>query len=116
MKPVAPTLPAPAEDEPRSAQPSLHTEILRVCDTKAADARITIPAPPTEEALRASTPFPPPDDEAPDTTPGSRDTTPAPPPSSPRRRTDSDPGTEPAGDALPSTIPGPPRMPRVAGR
>jgi hypothetical protein len=103
MKPVAPALLA----DDRRDQPTLHSEIRALCDTKAADERITLPAPPTEEALRASTPFPPPrrDSDAP------VDTTPAPPPSSCRRRTDSQPDSE----AQPSTIPGPPRVPRIAG-
>ena len=103
MKPVAPALLA-RDDRPN--QPTLHSEIRALCDTKADNERITLPAPPTEEALRASTPFPPPrrDDDAP------VDTTPAPPPSSCRRRTDSQPETE-----SPSTIPGPPRLPRIAG-
>ena len=116
MKPVAPTLPTLSDDEPVSEQPSLHTEIRALCDAKAADARITIPAPPTEEALRASTPFPPPYDALGETTPeAARDTTPAPPPSSLRRRTDGGPDTDRMADSQPSTIPGPPRLPRVAG-
>ena len=112
MKPLAPTLPTLSGDEPPSEQPSLHTEIRALCDAKASDARITLPAPPTEEALRASTPFPPPPDALAETTPeAQRDTTPAPPPSSSRRRTDSQPDIE----SQPSTIPGPPRLPRVIG-
>ncbi|HEY3821144.1 MAG TPA: hypothetical protein VGL81_28460 [Polyangiaceae bacterium] len=104
MKPVAPALLA---DDDRAAQPTLQSEIRALCDTRATDERITLPAPPTEEALRASTPFPPPprDPDAP------VDTLPAPPPSSCRRRSDS----QPDDDASPSTIPGPPRMPRIAG-
>jgi hypothetical protein len=102
MKPVAPTLPAAAD---KDDHPSLQSELGRLCEAKASDERVTIPAPPTEEALRAATPFPPPRD------PERRDTTPASPPSSIRRRTDS----EPESEAVPSTIPGPPRVPRIAG-
>ena len=106
MKPVAPALlKRPAADDPEHPT-SLQSEIRALCDAKATDQRITLPAPPTEEALRASTPFPPPrDEDAP------RDTTPAPPPSSVKRRSDTDP--EPESEAPPSTIPGPPRVPRI---
>ncbi len=101
MKPVAPAL--LAEDD--APAPTLQSEVRALCDAKADHERITLPAPPTDEALRASTPFPPRrEDDAP------VDTLPAPPPSSCRRRTDSQPDTE-----SPSTIPGPPRMPRIAG-
>jgi hypothetical protein len=103
MKPVAPALLA---DDATPDQPTLHSEIRALCDARAEDERITLPAPPTEEALRASTPFPPRRDEEETAT-----TTPAPPPSSCVRRTDSQPDCE----AVPSTIPGPPRMPRIAG-
>ncbi|HEY5239860.1 MAG TPA: hypothetical protein VIJ22_00275 [Polyangiaceae bacterium] len=103
MKPVAPALLA---DDEKAPQPTLHSEIRALCDTREAHERITLPAPPTDEALRASTPFPPPrDPDAP------VDTMPAPPPSSCRRRTDS----HPDGETGPSTIPGPPRVPRIAG-
>jgi hypothetical protein len=108
MKPVAPAL---LSDDGR-AQPTLHSEIRALCDNQAEDdaktegERITIPAPPTEEALLMSTPFPPRrDSDAP------VDTMPAPPPPSCRRRSESHPDLESA----PSTIPGPPRIPRIAG-
>ncbi|MGD0524019.1 MAG: hypothetical protein ABSE49_02680 [Polyangiaceae bacterium] len=113
MKPVAPAL---LSDDDRAAQPTLHSEIRALCDNKGEDdtrgealeagERITIPAPPTEEALLMSTPFPPRHDpDAP------VDTLPAPPPSSCKRRSESNPDF----DNAPSTIPGPPRIPRIAG-
>jgi hypothetical protein len=116
MKPVAPAL---LSDEPQSAQPTLQSEIRALCDrgadnrgeddTRAEGERITIPAPPTEEALLMSTPFPPRrDPDAP------VDTMPAPPPSSCRRRSDSQADLD-GLDNAPSTIPGPPRIPRIAG-
>ncbi len=102
MKPVAPVLPpSNAGDE---HQPTLQSEIRRLCDSAVSqDERVTIPSPPTEEDLRLSTPVPPREIEE-----ERSDTTPAPPPSSARKRT----GDE--GDAVPSTIPGPPRLPRIA--
>jgi hypothetical protein len=100
MKPVAPQLQV---DDITTETPSLASEMLRFCEEQAPHSRITIPAPPTEEALRLATPVPPPESER-------RDTTPAPPPSSIRRRADTDPAIEDA----PSTIPGPPRLPNVA--
>jgi hypothetical protein len=100
MKPVAPTLVA---DDITTETPSLEREMQRVCEEQAPHSRVTIPAPPTEEALRLATPLPPHDSER-------RDTTPAPPPSSIRRRSDTDPEIEDP----PSTIPGPPRLPNVA--
>ena len=100
MKPVVPPL-APSEGV--ADQPTLLSEIRRLCDDKASDERITLPAPPTEETLRAATPVPPPNEPA-------GDTIPAPPPSAARRRTDTDPGNEDE----PSTIPGPPRLPSIA--
>lgn len=103
MKPVAPELPS---DDVKVDQPSLQSEIRRLCDARASDARITLPAPPTEEALRASTPFPPRDPEE-----ASSDTIPAPPPSTARKRKDG----EAESEAIPSTIPGPPKLPRIAG-
>ncbi|HEY8092089.1 MAG TPA: hypothetical protein VIF09_29715, partial [Polyangiaceae bacterium] len=65
----------------------------------------TLPAPPSPETLRAATPFPPPSEREP-----TLDTIPAPPPSASRKRVDS--ATD---ESVPSTIPGPPRMPRIAG-
>ncbi len=58
MKPAAPTLVA---DDITTETPSLETEMRRVCEEQAPHSRITIPAPPTEEALRLATPVPPPD-------------------------------------------------------
>jgi hypothetical protein len=106
MKPTAPPLSVP-DDAPDS---SLQTEIARACET-AHDERITIPSPPTEEALRAATPCPPPDEEGQDEE-TRRDTTPAPPPTSAIRKRDGgddDDGEEPA----PETIPGAPRLPKI---
>lgn len=100
MKPVAPQL---AVDDVTAEIPSIESEMRRLCEEQAPHSRITIPAPPTPEALRLATPVPPPESER-------RDTTPAPPPSSIRRRSD----TDPAIDDAPSTIPGPPRLPSVA--
>ncbi len=113
MKPVAPTLHA----EPKADLPSLQSEIRALCErgergergdesraeSRASDERITLPAPPSPEALRAATPVPPRD-------PPSHDTIPAPPPSAARRRADGEPEVEPS----PSTIPGPPRVPSIA--
>ena len=111
MKPVAPAL--LPDDAKTTDQPTLQSEIRRLCDERASDQeRITLPAPPTEEALRAATPFPPRDPNV-----LTSDTLPAPPPSSvARKRQDGEHGeTTDAGDELPSTIPGPPRVPRIAG-
>lgn len=102
MKPTAPPLSRP-DDAPES---SLQSEIARACET-AHDDRITIPSPPTAEALKAATPCPPSDEETqPDE--GRRDTTPAPPPSSMLRRRD-DAEEEPE----PDVIPGAPRVPKI---
>jgi hypothetical protein len=100
MKPLAPKLVA---DDITVETPSIESEMLRLCEEQAPHSRITIPAPPTEEALRLATPVPPPEAAE------RRDTTPAPPPSSIRRRADTD-----EMEAVPSTIPGPPRLPNVA--
>ncbi|HTQ48384.1 MAG TPA: hypothetical protein VMI75_36760 [Polyangiaceae bacterium] len=107
MKPTAPPL-SVHEDAPDS---SLESEIARACET-AHDERITIPAPPTAEALRAATPFPPPDDEESQDEETRRDTTPAPPPktSAIRRRDGGDDGEE---EPVPDTIPSAPRVPKI---
>jgi hypothetical protein len=55
MKPTAPSL-SLTDEAPES---SLESEIARVCETKARDERITIPAPPSPETLKAATPCPP---------------------------------------------------------
>ena len=105
MKPVAPLL---TIAEPQEDEPSLQSEIGRMCDERDARGdheRITLPAPPSPETLRLATPFPPPREEQ------SLDTIPAPPPSAARKRADSDTAEM---DAVPSTIPGPPRVPRIA--
>jgi hypothetical protein len=102
MKPVAPPLPA---GDAETEQPSLESEIGRLCEARAAEERVTIPSPPSEEALRLSTPYPPADEEA------STETTPAPRPVSMMRRTDG----EPESEETPTTIPGPPPVPRIAG-
>jgi hypothetical protein len=132
MKPVAPALRA---DDSRSELPSLQSEIRRLCDAKAAEAtdeRATIPAPPSVEALRAATPYPPPSREEPSRGQGQRqseeerqrarereaelETIPAPPPASSARTLEGrDDEGEAEGERVPSTIPGPPRMPRIAG-
>ena len=106
MKPTAPPL-SVHEVAPDS---SLQSEIARACET-AHDERITIPAPPTAEALRAATPCPPADDEFQDEE-TQRDTTPAPPPktSAIRRRDGGDDGEE---ESAPDTIPGAPRLPKI---
>jgi hypothetical protein len=102
MKPVAPELPY---DDAKPQQPNLQSEIRRLCDTKASDERVTIPSPPSEEALRAEAPVPPEDgQELTEDTTG--DTLPAPPPSAKKRED---------GDDAPSTIPGPPPLPRITG-
>jgi hypothetical protein len=104
MKPVAPLLPL---DAAQDDEPSLQSEIVRMCDEREArgdNERITLPAPPTPETLRMATPFPPPREET------SLDTIPAPPPSAARKRADSSAEI----DSVPSTIPGPPRLPRIA--
>jgi hypothetical protein len=102
MKPVAPLLPLA---DPQDDEPSLQSEIVRMCDERDARAdneRITLPAPPTPETLRLATPCPPRDEP-------SLDTIPAPPPSAARKR---DAAAE--MESVPSTIPGPPRIPRIA--
>ncbi len=97
MKPTAPPL-SVADEAPES---SIVSEIARACETKAHDERITIPAPPSPETLRAATPCPPAREE------NHLDTIPAPAPSSIRRR-------EEGADEIPvSTIPGAPRVPNV---
>lgn len=99
MKPTAPPLSLP-DDAPES---SIQSEFARVCETKARDERITIPAPPTAETLAAATPCPPAREE------NHLDTIPAPPPSSVRKR---DQGDDAVVEEPPvSTIPGAPRVP-----
>jgi hypothetical protein len=102
MKPVAPAL---SKDEARNELPSLQSEIRDLCDQKAAE-RITIPAPPSVDILRLATPLPPAEHAHPDTIP-------APPPSSARRPVQRDEREE-EDEAVPSTIPGPPRVPSIA--
>jgi hypothetical protein len=99
MKPVAPAL---LKDEARNELPSIQSEVRELCDRKDAD-RITIPAPPSVDMLRLATPLPPGEHPHPDTIP-------APPPSSARRPVHRDEEDE----AVPSTIPGPPRLPSIA--
>ncbi len=100
MKPTAPPLSLP--EDAAAPESSLQSEIARACDTKARDERITIPAPPSPETLKAATPCPPAREE------NHLDTIPAPPPSSIRKRDDAE------GEELPvSTIPGAPRVPNV---
>jgi hypothetical protein len=106
MKPVAPELPS---DDAKVDQPTLQSEIRRLCDAKASEDRITIPAPPSEEALRASTPHPPRGLEP------ASDTVPAPPPSAQRKRHDGEREDASSDAVTPSTIPGPPPLPRIAG-
>jgi hypothetical protein len=103
MKPVAPLLPL---DDAQGDEPSLQSEIVRMCDEREARGdgeRITLPAPPSPETLGLATPCPPREDET------SVDTIPAPPPSAARKRADSAAEL----DSVPSTIPGPPRIPRI---
>jgi hypothetical protein len=106
MKPTAP----PLSVHDVAPDSSLESEIARACET-AHDERITIPAPPTAEALRAATPCPPPDEEWPDEE-TRRDTTPAPPPitSAIRRR---DGGEDVEEEPAPDTIPSAPRVPKI---
>lgn len=100
MKPVAPPLLA---DDTQENIPSLQSEIRELCDRSEHD-RITIPAPPSADVLRLATPLPPADRaHAPDTIP-------APPPSSARRPVQPEDGEE----QVPSTVPGPPRLPSIA--
>lgn len=99
MKPPAPPLSLPDDAPPES---SIQSEIARVCETRARDERITIPAPPTPETLRAATPCPPAREEE------HLDTIPAPPPSSVRKRDD-----EELEDPAAATIPGAPRVPNL---
>jgi hypothetical protein len=111
MKPVAPALLA---DDTESDETSLQSEIRALCDAKASQERITIPSPPSEEALRATTPFPPRSGVA------SVETIPAPPASSAssaRKRVEAgdDPESSLESEPLRPTIPGPPRTPRIAG-
>jgi hypothetical protein len=115
MKPVAPALRVDERDTPVR---TLQSEIRALCESRSDHERITIPAPPSPESLRLATPVPPPEPDERDTIPPShvessprRDTIPSPPPSSPRRRGD-DVGED---EDVPSTIPGPPRVPNIAG-
>ncbi|MGH7296487.1 MAG: hypothetical protein ACRELB_16235 [Polyangiaceae bacterium] len=102
MKPVAPPM---ASAEPAEDESSIQSEVLRLCDERDRGDRITLPAPPSPETLRAATPFPPASErDVP------MDTIPTPPPSASRKRADSA-----SDEAVPSTIPGPPRVPRIAG-
>ncbi|HEY6460915.1 MAG TPA: hypothetical protein VIY73_12215 [Polyangiaceae bacterium] len=105
MKPVAP--PLPPRDAPGEAldEASIQSEVLRLCDEHERGERITLPAPPSPETLRMATGFPPSSEEE-----HALDTIPSPPPSAQRRRTDVT-----ADDAAPSTIPGPPPLPRIVG-
>jgi hypothetical protein len=116
MKPVAPAL---RPDGVPSELPSLQSEIRRLCDDKAAAERTTIPAPPSVEVLRAATPYPPPVDasEAAERQRQAEvDTIPAPAPASSARSVegDDDPDATQPPERVPSTIPGPPRLPRIA--
>ena len=107
MKPVAPPL---LDDVTQENVPSLQSEIRGLCDQRDAGdegdnhERITIPAPPSAEVLRLATPLSPAD------VAHGPDTIPAPPPSSARRPVQQDDGEE----NVPSTIPGPPRLPSIA--
>jgi hypothetical protein len=105
MKPAAPLLPT---DAPRSAaaDPSLCSEIVRMCDARD-DERITLPSIPTAEMLRLATPYPPPHDEP------SQDTIPSPAPAS-ARGADGARAEDAAPAPSPASIPGPPRVPRIA--
>jgi len=123
MKPVAPAL---RPDDGPSELPSLQSEIRRLCDDKATAERATVPAPPSLEALRAATPYPPRTLDAEAERERQRqaelDTIPAPPPASSARSLDGAAAREGTIDAdatepperVPSTIPGPPRLPRIA--
>jgi hypothetical protein len=118
MKPRAPQL------TPKTPQPSLHTEITRLCEAKATEGRPTIPAPPTAESLRAATPLPP---DAPTMPPSTGPiTTPTPAPTSAGAVTT--PAPPPASDVIPTyeddvesglvmrpAIPPPPRVPKIVG-
>ncbi len=104
MKPVAPSLP---ERRASGEQPTLLSEIRRLCDTKASDERITLP-PPAEDAPPVSGPAP----SGASGAEGERDTIPSPPPSASRRRPDATGEMEAV--PVPSTIPGPPRLPTFA--
>jgi hypothetical protein len=101
MKPVAPMLPTADATEEES---SIQSEVLRLCDASERGERITLPAPPSSEMLRAATPFPPPLRAE-----STLETIPSPPPSSARKRDEAGPD-----EAAPSTIPGPPRVPHIA--
>jgi hypothetical protein len=116
MKPRAPQL------TPKTPQPSLHTEISRLCETKARDGRPTIPAPPTAESLRAATPLPV---EAPTMPPS---TGPITTPTPPSNEAVTSPAPPPTSDVLPTyqdevesglvmrpAIPPPPRVPKIVG-
>ncbi|HEY1693436.1 MAG TPA: hypothetical protein VGG39_14815 [Polyangiaceae bacterium] len=105
MKPVAPSLPTrDALHEAADDEASIHSEVLRLCDAHERGERITLPAPPSPETLRMATAFPPSSEDE-----HALDTIPSPPPSTQRRRTDV------GDDAVPSTIPGPPPVPRIIG-
>lgn len=111
MKPVAPLLPL---DEAQADEPCLKSEIVRMCDGLEGDHAghepATLPSPPGPETLQMATPFPPPDDPA-AITERPLDTLPSPPPSASRKRGEP---AESADEAMPPTIPGPPRVPRIA--
>jgi hypothetical protein len=106
MKPRAPDLTPAAQD------PSLQTELDRVCEEKARE-RVTVPAPPSAEVLRAATPLPPePPEPGTDSSSPAAVTLPAPPVvSQVVARGDHDE----ASAELEAAIPRPPRVPRIAG-
>jgi hypothetical protein len=104
MKQTTPPLSVPGE----APDSSLQSEIARACET-AHDERITIPAPPTAEALRAATPCPPPGEEC-EHEETRRDTTPAPPPTTSAIRNGGDDGEE---EPAPETIPSAPPVPKI---
>jgi hypothetical protein len=101
MKPVAPSLPADKAD-----LPSLQSEIRALCEAKASEERITVPSPPTEEALRAATPLPPSDEHD----MAVADTIPSPPPPVVTQSGEVGLGGE---DPLQTAIPRPPRVPNI---
>jgi len=108
MKPRAPEL------TPDTQQPSLEAELGRLCDAKAGEGRVTVPAPPSAEVLRAATPLPPePPAEATPESPRAAPTTPAPPVRSQVVRSRADSDEEP--EAQDAVIPPPPRLPRISG-
>jgi hypothetical protein len=115
MKPRAPEL------TPETAEASLHAEIMRLCEAKASEAHETVPAPPSEESLRAATPLPSGSvqdfRDAPTEPPPSHDaiTTPAPPPTSQvmASQEDDEDFTRTRRTTRPA-IPPPPRLPKIA--